>query len=318
MESAVETGESFGRLNFGTLYIVGTPIGNLGDMTFRAVETLKQVDLIAAEDTRHTGKLLHHFAIATPQISYHAHNWRKRLPELIAHLQTGQSLALVSDAGMPGISDPGFELVEACTEAAIPVVPIPSATAAVTALCISGLPPQPFAFEGFLPTKSRDRRAALQHLATEPRTLVLYEAPHRLLDTLGDLQLAMGGDRRVAIARELTKQYEEVWRGTLADAIAHFQAQPPRGEFTLVIAGAPVVEPAPLSEDDLITQLHDLMAAGLSRSQASRQLAHTTGRSRRDLYQLALSLAAETEERDSQTPPQAFGDSEDLTRTQIE
>jgi 16S rRNA (cytidine1402-2'-O)-methyltransferase len=143
----------------GTLYIVGTPIGNLADMTFRAIDTLKQVDVIAAEDTRHTGKLLHHFHIETPQTSYHAHNWRKRLPELLTRLQRGQNVALVSDAGMPGISDPGFELVEACAEADIPVVPIPGATAAIAALCISGLPPQPFVFEGFLPTqRSRSPR----------------------------------------------------------------------------------------------------------------------------------------------------------------
>ncbi|WP_044150258.1 16S rRNA (cytidine(1402)-2'-O)-methyltransferase [Leptolyngbya iicbica] len=274
----------------GTLYIVGTPIGNLADMTFRAIDTLKHVTLIAAEDTRHTGKLLHHFQIGTPQTSYHAHNWRKRLPELLAHLQHGQDIALVSDAGMPGISDPGFELVEACAEAAIPVVAIPGATAAITALCISGLPPQPFAFEGFLPTKGRDRRDHIAQLAQEPRTLVLYEAPHRLLTTLKDLQGPFEDTRRLAVTRELTKQFEEVWRGTLAEAIAHFTTTAPKGEFTLVIAGKPPSETPPFTIEELTAQLTELLAQGLSRSQASRQLAQTTSYSKREIYQLAIAL----------------------------
>lgn len=259
-------------------------------MTLRAIETLKQVDLIAAEDTRHTGKLLHHFQIQTPQTSYHAHNWRKRLPELITYLQAGKQIALVSDAGMPGISDPGFELVEACAGVDVPVIPIPGATAAVTALCISGLAPQPFAFEGFLPLKGRDRRDRLTQLAAEPRTLILYEAPHRLLTTLKDLQTEMGTDRRVAVARELTKQYEEIWRGRLAEAIAHFTTQPPRGEFTLVIEGRPPETLEPPSEEELKQRLQDLLQAGLSRSQASRQLAQETSYSKREIYQIAVNL----------------------------
>jgi 16S rRNA (cytidine1402-2'-O)-methyltransferase len=274
----------------GTLYIVGTPIGNLADMTFRAIDTLKQVTLIAAEDTRHTGKLLHHFQIETPQTSYHAHNWRKRLPELLAQLQHGQDIALVSDAGMPGISDPGFELVEACAEAGISVVAIPGATAAITALCISGLPPQPFVFEGFLPTKGRDRRDHIARLADEPRTLVLYEAPHRLLTTLKDLQGPFEETRRLAVTRELTKQFEEVWRGTLAEAIAHFTTTAPKGEFTLVIAGKPPSETPPLTTAELQHQLTVLLTQGLSRSQASRQLAQTTSYSKREIYQLAIDL----------------------------
>jgi 16S rRNA (cytidine1402-2'-O)-methyltransferase len=274
----------------GRLYIVGTPIGNLGDMTLRAIETLQQVDVIAAEDTRHTGKLLHHFQITTPQTSYHAHNWRKRLPELVERLQAGQHIALVSDAGMPGISDPGFELVEACAAAAIPVVAVPGATAAVTALCISGLAPQPFVFEGFLPTKGRDRGDRLAQLATESRTVVLYEAPHRLLATLADLQTYLTAERRVAIARELTKQFEEVWRGTLQDAIAHFTAHAPRGEFTLVIAGQSASETPPLSEAELKARLQALLASGLSKSAASRQLAQETSYAKRDIYQIAIDL----------------------------
>lgn len=274
----------------GSLYIVGTPIGNLGDITFRAIETLQAVDLIAAEDTRHTGRLLHHFQIKTPQTSYHSHNWRKRLPELLAQLQAGKQVALVSDAGMPGISDPGFELVEACVTADIAVIAIPGATAVITALCISGLVPYPFVFEGFLPIKGAERRQRLTQLATEHRTSVLYEAPHRLLATLQDLQGILGADRHLAIARELTKQYEEIWRGTLAGAIAHFTQTAPRGEFTLVIAGQlPTAHPR-LSEADLKHRLQELLQAGLSRTQASRQLAQETDYSKRDIYQIAVDL----------------------------
>ena len=269
---------------------MGTPIGNLGDMTFRAIATLKAVSLIAAEDTRHTGKLLQHFQIKTPQTSFHAHNWRKRLPELLTLLQRGEDLALVSDAGMPGISDPGYEFVAACAEVDIPVVAIPGATAVVTALCISGLPPQPFVFEGFLPAKGRDRRDRLTLLATEPRTLVLYEAPHRLLATLTDLQSVMSPERSVAVARELTKQFETVWRGSLAAAIAHFTAHPPKGEFTLVIAGQPLATAITLTVDDLKARLQSLLESGLSRSEASRQLAQTTGLPRREIYQIAIAL----------------------------
>ncbi|NER85229.1 MAG: 16S rRNA (cytidine(1402)-2'-O)-methyltransferase [Leptolyngbya sp. SIO1D8] len=259
-------------------------------MTFRAIETLKQVDVIAAEDTRHTGKLLQHFQIQTPQTSYHAHNWRKRLPTLLQQLQTGTHIALVSDAGMPGISDPGFELVEACAAAGIPVMAVPGATAVVTALCISGLPPHPFVFEGFLPVKGRDRRDRLTQLASEPRTVVLYEAPHRLLATLQDLQTELGAERRIAIARELTKQYEEVWRGSLAAAIAHFTQKAPRGEFTLVIAGKLPERAETLSEAELQQRLTELLRAGLSRAQASRQLAQETSHSKRDIYQIAVAL----------------------------
>ena len=252
--------------------------------------SLQAVDLIAAEDTRHTGRLLQHFQIATPQTSYHAHNWRSRLPILLAHLQAGKALALVSDAGMPGISDPGFELVEACVRESIPVVPIPGCTAAVTALCVSGLNPQPFAFEGFLPPKGKARRDRLQDLAQETRTIVLYEAPHRLLATLTDLQNCFEESRSVAIARELTKQYEEIWRGPLAAGLQHFQTHAPRGEFTLVIAGKSAAAIAPPTDDDITRRLQALLQAGLSQSQASRQLAQETGRSRREIYQLALSV----------------------------
>jgi 16S rRNA (cytidine1402-2'-O)-methyltransferase len=274
----------------GTLYIVGTPIGNLGDMTFRAIETLNHVALIAAEDTRHTGKLLQHFQISTPQTSFHAHNWHRRLPELMNRLRQGEDLALVSDAGMPGISDPGFELVEACAEAGIRVIAIPGATAAITALCISGLSPQPFVFEGFLPTKARSRQELITRLAKEPRTIILYEAPHRLLATLKDLQTVFEPERPIVTARELTKRFEEVWRGTLGEAIAHYTEVAPKGEFTLVIAGKPTAAAPFMSETELKIRLGALLKSGLSRSQASRQLAQETAHSKRELYKLAIAL----------------------------
>ncbi len=277
------------EIQSATLYIVGTPIGNLEDMTFRAIEVLRQVDFIAAEDTRHTGKLLQHFQIKTPQISYHDHNRRSRQDELLRRLQQGNSIALVTDAGMPGISDPGYELVKACVEQGIPAVPIPGASAVVTALSAAGLPTDRFVFEGFLPTKGTERQARLTALQTETRTIVCYEAPHRLRQTLKDLREEFGGDRQIVLARELTKLHEQFWRGTLAEAEQHYQTQEAYGEFTLVIAGG---QPATrvLSESALKTELQELLRQGMSRSQASRQLASQTHLPRRDLYQLALSL----------------------------
>jgi 16S rRNA (cytidine1402-2'-O)-methyltransferase len=273
----------------GTLYVVATPIGNLEDMTFRAVRILQSVDAIAAEDTRHTGKLLQHFQIATPQISYHDHNRRSRQPELIARLQQGQSIALVTDAGMPGISDPGYELVKACADEGITVIPVPGASAVVTALSAAGLPTDRFVFEGFLPTKGSERRDRLHSLQAESRTIVLYESPHRLRQTLQDLAELMGDTRSIVLARELTKLHEEFWRGTLATAIAHYETREPQGEFTLVVAGAEITQPV-LSETALKAELQHLLNQGLSRSQASRQLAQQTSLSRRQIYQLALAL----------------------------
>ncbi|MBK1986142.1 16S rRNA (cytidine(1402)-2'-O)-methyltransferase [Sphaerospermopsis aphanizomenoides BCCUSP55] len=278
----------------GTLYIVGTPIGNLEDMTFRAVRILQAVDIIAAEDTRHTGKLLQHFQVQTPQMSYHEHNRSSRIPELLEYLQFGKAIALVSDAGMPGISDPGYELVKACVDAGITVVPIPSATAAITALSASGLPTNRFIFDGFLPAKSQQRREYLESLLTESRTLVFYESPHRLRDTLQDLADILGSDRLIVIARELTKLYEEFWRGTISDAIAHYQQKEPQGEYTLLVAGIPPTKPQ-LTEAELKAELLEMMKQGVSRSQASRQLAKDISISRRQLYQLALSIDLDSE-----------------------
>jgi 16S rRNA (cytidine1402-2'-O)-methyltransferase len=279
----------------GTLYVVGTPIGNLEDMTFRAVRILQTVDAIAAEDTRHTGKLLQHFQISTPQVSYHDHNRHSRLPELMERLRQGKAIALVTDAGMPGISDPGYELVKACTDEGITVVPIPGASAGVTALSVSGLATDRFIFEGFLPAKGQERRDRLEALQTEARTLILYESPHRLRQTLKDLLEVLGTDRAIALARELTKLHEEVWRGSLEEAIAHYRDREPQGEFTLVIAGSELVEPM-LSESALRAELQHLLNQGLSRSQASRQLAQKTSLSRRQIYQLALAIPDEDSE----------------------
>lgn len=273
----------------GGLYIVATPIGNLEDMSFRAVRILQTVAAIAAEDTRHTGKLLHHFQIKTPQISYHQHNTQTRTPELIERLQLGQDLALVSDAGMPGISDPGVELVQACVEAGIEVIPIPGANAAIAALVASGLPCDRFCFEGFLPAKEKARQQRLQEIATESRTVVLYEAPHRLRQTLQELAEQVGNDRQIVLARELTKRFEEFWRGSVQAAILHYQSQEPKGEFTVVLAGEVVSKTLP-TDLELRTELQELLAQGWSKSRASRQLAEKHAMSRRQIYQLTLDL----------------------------
>ncbi len=272
----------------GTLYLVGTPIGNLEDITFRAIRILQTVDLVAAEDTRHTGKLLHHFQITTPQVSYHDHNRHSRTAELLERLQQETSIALVTDAGMPGISDPGYELVKACVDADIAVVPIPGPSAAIAALIASGLPCDRFVFEGFLPAKSQARRTRLETLQAETRTLIFYEAPHRLRQSLQDF-LVLGADRHIVLARELTKRYEEIWRGTVTAAIEHYSTHEPQGEFTVVVAGA---EPTPLvlSEAMLKIELQQLLQQGVSRSDASRQLAQQTALPRRQIYQLALSI----------------------------
>lgn len=272
----------------GTLYLVGTPIGNLEDMTARAIKILQQVDLIAAEDTRHTGKLLHCFQISTPTISYHAHNTQERLPQILAKLQAGESIALVSDAGMPGICDPGTELVRACIQQQIQVVPIPGANAAITALVSSGLDTSSFTFLGFLSQDHSQRRLQLAQIKASHLTLVLYEAPHKLLRTLRDLAQILEPERQLACGRELTKLHEQFWRGSLSEALGYFADHNPRGEFTLVIAGRPFTPEQNWSDQDLMQQLQQLIDQGRSISQASRELAEALGVSRRHIYQLAL------------------------------
>ncbi len=272
-----------------TLYLVGTPIGNLEDITYRAVRILQEVDLIAAEDTRHTGKLLHHFQITTPQISCHEHNERQQIPHLLAKLDAGQSIALVTDAGMPGISDPGFLVVAACVEAEIAVVPIPGVTAVITGLSASGLASDRFVFEGFLPVKGSDRQHRIAAIKSETRTIVFYEAPHRLCRTLADLAEQLEPQRSVVLARELTKMHEQFWRGSLEQAIIYYQQHQPQGEYVVIVGGAEISTPQ-WSDELIKAELVQLLAEGVSRSTASKQLAALTALSKRHIYQLSLEI----------------------------
>lgn len=229
--------KSFEVQSTGTLYLVPTPIGNLEDMTFRAIRTLNEVDLIASEDTRNTQKLLNHFEIKTSQISFHEHNSQERIGQLIERLENGSDIAQVSDAGMPSISDPGHDLVVACIESGISVVPLPGANAALTALIASGLSPQPFYFYGFLPRKKKDQIEALEELNQRPETFILYESPHRLKEVLKNMGTVLGDTRKIVLCRELTKRYEEFIRGTLSEVLQWAQTSEIRGEFCLIAEG---------------------------------------------------------------------------------
>ncbi len=270
----------------GVLYLVGTPIGNLGDVSPRARQVLAGVHRIACEDTRRTGLLLQRLELAgAPLLSFHAHNQAARLPQLLAALAAGEALALVSDAGLPGISDPGEELVAAARADGHPVVCVPGPCALTTALVSSGLPTGRFCFEGFLPPRPGPRRARLAELATEPRTLVFYEAPHRLVALLEDL-LELLGDRPLQVARELTKRHEQQVGPGVSAALAHFRATPPQGEFTLVLGGAPPEAPQTWDEEQLRRQLAALQAEGLGAAAAARRLAQQSGHPRRALYAL--------------------------------
>jgi 16S rRNA (cytidine1402-2'-O)-methyltransferase len=220
----------------GTLYLVATPIGNLDDITYRAVKVLSSVDVIAAEDTRTTKILLDHYSIVKPMVSYYSYNEQARAPQLIEKLLAGQSVAVVSDAGTPGISDPAFHIVQQALEHNIPIIPIPGASAVLSALVVSGLPIDRFVFEGFLPLK-KGRKTKFESLKTEPRTIVLYESPHRIIRTLEDIQTYFG-NRQVVVARELTKKFEEVMRGSVESVLATIQAKQPRGEYVVVVQGA--------------------------------------------------------------------------------
>lgn len=271
----------------GKLYLVGTPIGNLEDITLRAIRTLREVDLIAAEDTRRTGKLLQHLNLSTPQISYHEHSPNSRIDELMEQLQQGKNIALVTDAGMPSISDPGVKLVQAAIALSLRVIPIPGGTAAISALAASGLATDRFIFEGFLPLKEKERQGRLELLRSETRTVVLYEAPHRLVKTLTDLATVVGEAREIVLGRELTKIYEEFWRGSLDKAISLYTQRQPKGEYTLVLKGAAETN-LMMSEAELKVELQQLLEQGMTRSQASRHLAQSTSLSRREIYQLDL------------------------------
>ena len=272
----------------GTLYLVPTPIGNLGDISARMADTLAQADFIAAEDTRVTLKLLNHLGLKKPMVSYYRHNTGEHGAAVLNRLLAGESCALVTDAGTPAISDPGEELVRQCAQQNIPVVSIPGPCALITALAASGLPTGRFTFEGFLAMNRKNRRAHLKELRGETRTMLFYEAPHKLCATLADLREVFGPDRRVALCRELTKLHEEVRRTTLGEAADWYAANPPKGEFVLVVeGGAPAAEETPTLEAGL-ARVAALRAQGCSLRDAARQTAAELGLPRKALYDLAL------------------------------
>ena len=270
----------------GHLYLVGTPIGHLGDFSPRAKALLTAVDVIACEDTRHSGQLLSNLQARGRRLSFHQHNTRTRLPQLLELLAAGDSLAVISDAGLPGISDPGEELAAAARSAGHPVICVPGPCAATTALVSSGLPSNRFCFEGFLPTKGRERKRRLEEIAAEARTSVLYEAPHRLITLLEELQELCGAERPLQVARELTKRHEQQVGPTVSAAVEHFQQHRPQGEFTLVLGGCPPTPEVELDDATLLDRLNEAMATGTSASSAARQLALETGIPRRRLYNL--------------------------------
>lgn len=271
-----------------TLYIVPTPIGNLEDITLRALRILREARLIAAEDTRTTRVLLRHYQIETPLTSYHEHNKLSKLDAVFSALEEGD-VALVSDAGTPGINDPGFELIAEALARGIEVVPLPGACAAVTALVASGLPTESFTFLGFPPRKDKARKEWLQALSADPHTLIIYESPNRLVETL-EAAAGVLGDRPACVARELTKLYEEFFRGTLIAAAAHYRQNPPRGEIVVLIGGAPDQPPAQWSEPDVHAALKAQLDSGASTRDAAAAVASASGWDRRALYETALRL----------------------------
>lgn len=271
----------------GTLYLVGTPIGNLGDLSVRALETLRSADFIAAEDTRVTAKLLNHFAIKKPCVSYYEHNKYASGEKILARILAGETCALVTDAGMPAISDPGEDLVRLCAENGVEVVTIPGPCAAIAALAVSGLPTQRFCFEGFLAVSGKNRNAHLEQLRTEQRTMIFYEAPHKLVRTLEDM-CTVFGDRDIAIAREITKLHEETLRTTLSGALAHFRETPPKGEFVLILRGAQPETTPEITEEEALERVQQYRDEGLSLKEACKRAADETGFARNTLYSLAI------------------------------
>lgn len=271
----------------GTLYLVPTPIGNLGDISPRAAQILQDADFIAAEDTRVSVKLLNHLNIKKPLVSYHEHNKAESGAKIAARLQAGENCALVTDAGSPAISDPGEDLVRLCAAKGIAVCAVPGPCALVTALSVSALPTRRFTFEGFLPAQKKERKLLLSALACEPRTMIFYEAPHHLLQTLQDLQAAFGGTRKISLCRELTKLHEEIFRTTLEDAVAHYTENEPRGEFVLVVEGAAAKTDTPTLEDAL-ARTEALLAEGLTKKDAVKQAAKETGFPKNELYDAVI------------------------------
>ena len=270
----------------GVLYIVGTPIGNLGDFSPRAISLLKSVSTIACEDTRHSGQLLKRVGIKANLLSFHKHNTKSRIPQLLKLLDQGKSLALISDAGLPLINDPGEELVQASKEKEHEVICIPGPCAATTALVSSGLPCQRFCFEGFLPSKGRDRKKALETIAKENRTTVIYESPHKLLKLLEELSLVCGYNRPLEISRELTKRYEQSIGPTIGSALEYFKKNKPQGEFTLVLGRGIEGDTNEERRKELKKQIEELIAKGMSPSEASRKISKESGYSRRLLYSM--------------------------------
>ncbi|RGI16659.1 16S rRNA (cytidine(1402)-2'-O)-methyltransferase [Roseburia sp. TF10-5] len=277
----------------GTLYLCATPIGNLEDITYRVLRTLKEVDLIAAEDTRNSIRLLNHFEIKTPMTSYHEYNKIEKAYQLVAKMREGKNIALITDAGTPGISDPGEDIVRICYEEGIPVTSLPGAAACITALTMSGLPTRRFAFEAFLPKDKKEHQAVLEELKTETRTIIIYEAPHHLVRTLQELHDTLGGDRRLTICRELTKRHEEKLQMTLADSLSYYEVNEPRGEYVLIIAGRSWEEMKKEEQAGWETlSLEEHMAhyesQGIDRKEAMKRVAKDRGVSKRDIYQALL------------------------------
>lgn len=278
----------------GCLYLVATPIGNLEDMTFRAVRLLKEVDIIAAEDTRNSIKLLNHFDIKTPMTSYHEHNKYDKATVLVGKLLEGQNVAVITDAGTPGISDPGEELVKQCYEAGIAVVPVPGACAAINAVIASGLPTRRFAFEAFLPADKKERRFILEELSVETRTMIIYEAPHRLVKTLKEL-LEVLGNRRANVCRELTKKHESFLLTTLEEAVAHYEATEPKGECIIVVEGLSrecILEEARSQWDSMTIEEHvnHYMEQGMNKKDTVKQVAKDRGLPKREVYDVAKEM----------------------------
>lgn len=277
----------------GTLYLCATPIGNLEDITYRVLRTLKEVDLIAAEDTRNSIRLLNHFEIKMPMTSYHEYNKIEKAYQLVAKMREGKNIALITDAGTPGISDPGEDIVRICYEEGIPVTSLPGAAACITALTMSGLPTRRFAFEAFLPKDKKEHQAVLEELKTETRTIIIYEAPHHLVRTLQELHDTLGGDRRLTICRELTKRHEEKLQMTLADSLSYYEVNEPRGEYVLIIAGRSREEMKKEEQAGWETlSLEEHMAhyesQGIDRKEAMKRVAKDRGVSKRDIYQALL------------------------------
>lgn len=273
----------------GTLYLCATPIGNLEDMTFRVIRTLKEVDLIAAEDTRNSIKLLNHFEIQTPMTSYHEFNKYEKGRKLVEKLLEGQNIALITDAGTPGISDPGEELVQMCYEAGVPVTSLPGAVACVTALTLSGMSTRRFAFEAFLPTDKKEREAVLQEMESETRTIVMYEAPHRLVKTLKLLAEHLGSERKITVCRELTKRHETAFRSTIAEASAYYEVNDPKGECVLVIEGRSREEmrmeaQARWEEMSVEEHMEHYLSQGIEKKDAMKRVAKDRGVPKREIY----------------------------------